>query len=231
MIQLFQHKDTGRVTTSQTGGALARITQKRFTTLVREILFHDGEDLVTLDPDAEGMFVAKAKSAESGLPEGGLRVWDVAWDAPTEQGAGYVFRVPIWGEELEGLTADESGNIVLAAEIHVVNDGELLKSQTFDLIVAPPVYTEDDPPDDPEDPFPPTPDILVKTAQVLTSGEQSQVRQNLGLAGMLGRVAVAGPVDFETVGQDGQYWFDEATSRLWVYLGGQFRYTTMISGS
>ena len=43
------------------------------------------------------------------------------------------------------------------------------------------------------------------------------------------REAVAGPVTFATAGSAGQYWYDTANFRMWIYVGGQFRYFTLIS--
>jgi len=71
--------------------------------------------------------------------------------------------------------------------------------------------------------------ILVKTAQTLSAGEKTQVLTNLGIDSSLLREAVAGPVTFATSGSLGQYWYDAANFRLWVYVGGQFRYFTLIS--
>lgn len=61
------------------------------------------------------------------------------------------------------------------------------------------------------------------------SASRSSARSNIGLLSMLLREELAGPVTFNTVGQIGQYWFDSENARLWVYAGGQFRYTTLIS--
>lgn len=70
--------------------------------------------------------------------------------------------------------------------------------------------------------------ILLKTAQTLSDGEKTQVRTNLGIDSSLLREAV-GPVTFATGGSAGQYWYDADNFRLWAYVGGQFRYFTLIS--
>lgn len=237
MIQYKCHRDTGYLLTAA-GSAVLRIQAKRNTVLSREIVFHDGTALVDLPETAEGIFVAKEKDQGTGLPTGALRVWDMAWDAPQVSGGGYALHVPLYGSALDGLTPDDEGNLLLLAELHVVIEGEIVKSQSIDLVIQPPVYTDEDPLDDPEAPFPLPASILVTGAQALSDPVQAQVRENLGLETMLCREAVTLPVgldadapaDFSLAGEDGQFVFDAGRSRLWVYLGGQWRFTTWISG-
>ncbi len=84
----------------------------------------------------------------------------------------------------------------------------------------------------PEESIPdyPLPDnILTISAQELTTEQKAQVLDNLGLSGLLAWNSVDGPVDFETEGALGDYWFDPETGRLWYYVAGQFRYTNLIS--
>ncbi len=68
-------------------------------------------------------------------------------------------------------------------------------------------------------------------AEIATAGSAAQqsARGNLGLGAMLCRNAVSGPVTFSTAGNAGDYWFDSDTGRLWVCLGGQYRYSNWIS--
>lgn len=91
----------------------------------------------------------------------------------------------------------------------------------------------------PADPdMPAAADILIKGVQNLTDGEQTQIQTNLGLAAMLCRESIDlpaaldadAPADFALVGESGQYAFDSARSRLWIYIGAQWHFTTLISG-
>lgn len=91
----------------------------------------------------------------------------------------------------------------------------------------------------PADPdYPASGNILTASGNLSGLTDVSVARTNLGLATMLCREAVAlpagldadAPVDFGLTGADGQYSFDAARSRLWVYLVGQWRFTTWISG-
>lgn len=152
MIKWYCHTETGLLTTTLTGGAVARLSAKRNTTVEREIVFHDGSAAVDLAEGATGLFLARATD-DAGVPTGVPRLWDTEWDPPTQQGAGYVFRIPFYGAALDGLTPDDKGNLLMAGEIHFENPDTARKSQTLAVTVEPPVYGEELFPDDPEAPF------------------------------------------------------------------------------
>lgn len=154
MIKRYFHIDTGALTTAINGPAILRETVKRNTTLEREIVFHDGTSVVALDPASVGVFIAKAKNADTGIPEGALAVWDVEWEPSGVQGGGYIFRVPAWGAALEAVTAEDDGRRVLAAAIHVALPTRKQETPTFDLVITPPVWNEDETPEDPDPPYP-----------------------------------------------------------------------------
>lgn len=216
MIRYYMHKDSGAVTTALTGGALARIAVKRGITLLREIVFHDGSNVVELDPAAAGVFVGKAKSEETGLPEGGPRVWDVDWLPPSQTGGGYVFEVPVYGSSLEAVTKDEDGSRRLVAEIHVANEGRLIKSQSFDFVVGKPVWDEDETPDDPDPPYPLPGEILTKAGNLEGLSDPAAARVNLGLGSALRRL-VAAPENDDDPGSPGDY--AVSGTELYIYTG------------
>lgn len=215
MIPWYCHIDTGVVTTATTGGNVLRASGKRLTTLDREIFFHDGSVIVY--PDVSALFVAKVLNSETGLPEGEFRVWDTSWDAPASQNAGWVFSAPLWGEHVDSIAADGSGNRVLGSEIHFEINGSRRKSQTITLTIEPPIYNEEDPPEDPDAPFPNPDQILVKGAQVLSPEQKAQVRTNIGLDLMGFRNLVAVPANETSPGGPGDY--SRSGNSLYIYVG------------
>lgn len=222
MIKIYCHKDTGVLTVSIGGARIASITAKHNTTLEREVVFHDGAAVVTLDVAAAGVFVAKTKPT-SGGPTGVLRVWDVEWVPTGLQGGGYVFSVPLWGANLEAVTAEEDGRKLLSAAVHFTEPDRSQESQTFDLIVEPPVFLDDETPDDPEDPYPLPSSILTKAGNLAGLADKAAARANLDIvAGALVN-KVSTPASSATAGQPGD--FAATADYLYLYTGNGTTHT------
>ena len=200
MIKIYCHKDTGILTTAITGPRIASIRAKLNTVLEREVVFHDGVDVVTLDAAATGVFVGKTKPTTGG-PTGTLKVWDVAWEVSGVQGGGYIFRVPLWGTALTGVTADDSGNRNLSAAVHWTEPTRSQESQTFDLVVEPPVFDQDETPVDPDPPYP-LPGAIV----------------TIGVASGAVKITAAGLAIKDTATN---------TWRLVTFVSGEITYTTL----
>lgn len=128
----------------------------------------------------------------------------------------------------DGDTGNDKPTLDLSGEIGWSSGSQHFRSQTFPVIAEAPIVPSV--PSLVEFPSYPPPSALLTAAGNLSNlADPATARTNLGLGGLLLQTPVPGPVTFETAGTLGQYWFDPATARLWFYVGGQFRYATLIS--
>ena len=215
MIKLYCHKDTGLLTNAIAGGAIANLRAKLNTTLEREIVFHDGTSIVTLDAAAAGVFVGKTTT--NGVPTGALVIWDVEWEPTGVQGGGYIFRVPLWGSALTALATEDNGSRIVSCAVHFTEPTRSQESQTFTVTVEPPVFDEDETPEDPDPPYPLPGEILVKTGNLSGLANKAAARANLDIS--IGALInkVTAPANSTSTGAVGD--FAVSTQYLYFYTG------------
>lgn len=195
-----------------------------------EIAFTRGTQPVRLPEDAVIEVGLKAR----GRPDSKLLVYHTGFAAIAETLYGAVINCA--SAELhaalgigDGDTANDKVSVDLSGEIGWTAGDQHFRSQTFPVVAEAPVVSSDSPAPLVPPNYPPPAALLTISGNLSELEDPATARTNLGLGDLLFRTPLAGPVTFQSEGTPGQYWFDPVTARLWVYLGGQFRYATLIS--
>jgi len=204
--------------------------------------FYRGANQIELPEGSTGQALLKKKGEFASPSLARALTW-------TKEGTGdtavYWFELSLLTDEMEGEFAVEGDapepSVIsdLVLEINLIIGGLPQTPLKIPAEVLNRYLQEDEDETNPADPdMPPAADILVRTAQALSGEEKTQVQTNLGLASMLCRELIALPAglnadlpNFATAGSAGQYTFDEARFRFWVYIAAQWRYSTLISAS
>ena len=181
-----------------------------------------------LQEGATGKFGLKAKDDFSGLFKASASF--------VKQGSGansiYRFTLPLNSDGVNALfPSDSVKQVILYAELEIRESGRVYSTtQEIKFTILNDYIKGDEGQSESANPQWGEPgEYLRKDENLSGLADVALARQNLGLAAMFCRTPVAGPVTFATAGSLGEYWFDDANDRLWVYVAGQFRYTTWIS--
>lgn len=215
-MKLYHNKETNIL--SLVPGAtssIARILAQRTEDFILELIPTQADGTVELyHPTASGVLVVKTK----GDYKGAAKLLDSGWDAPNIAGSGYNFGFYIAGVGIDSaLDAAGAKPITCALQMVVTEPGKRRVLPAVDFEISNNYWREDDVPADPENPYPLPDDVLTKTAQALTNPQQSQVRTNIGLAGMAMRESVAVPANESSPGLPG--YFSVQGSTLYLYVG------------
>lgn len=215
-MKLYHNKESNILSLAPGAtSSIARILAQRTEDFVLELIPTKADGLVELyEPTATGVLVVKAK----GEYKGAAKLLDSAWDAPNLSGAGYSFGFYIAGAGIDAaLDAAGTKPVTFALQMVVTEPGKRRVLPAVDFEISNNYWREDEVPADPENPYPLPDDVLTKTAQDLTGPQQSQVRTNIGLAGMAMRERVNAPANESSPGLTGQFSIQGGT--LYLYAG------------
>lgn len=163
-MKLYYNKARGILGTAPSAStSIAKLTVKRMARVTLELVpVNASGTYEAFAGGASGLLAVKALHDFTGP----LKVLDSAWDAPVEDGQGYVFEFTAGSVGIDAVLGTEAAK-TFALEITIdMGDGKWLVLPTVELVIENNYYREDEViPDDAIIPYPPADDVVTEAPE------------------------------------------------------------------